>query len=59
MSKAVIAAALAAAASAGCDSASLEVDTDNVSDAQGLYAALGFAVRRTQVSWSVQMAALR
>ncbi len=55
LSKAVITAALAAAAAAGCDTASLEVDSDNVSDAQGLYAALGFAVARTQVSWSVQV----
>ncbi|MCO7218871.1 GNAT family N-acetyltransferase [Klenkia sp. PcliD-1-E] len=59
LSKAVITAALAAAAAAGCDSASLEVDTDNVSDAQGLYTSLGFAVRRTRVSWSVQVPALR
>ncbi len=56
LSKAVIAAALQAAADHGCDTASLEVDTDNVSDAQGLYTALGFAVVRTQVSWSVQLA---
>lgn len=56
LSKAVITAALAAASAAGCASASLEVDTDNVSDAQGLYEAMGFRVRRTQVSWSVQLA---
>ena len=56
LSKAVIAAALQAAADAGCDSASLEVDTDNVSEAQGLYRAMGFEVVRTQVSWSVHLA---
>jgi mycothiol synthase len=56
LAKAVIAAALQSAAEAGCGSASLEVDTDNSSDAQGLYAAMGFQVRRTQVSWSVQLA---
>ncbi|SDN50215.1 mycothiol synthase [Klenkia soli] len=56
LAKAVIVAALQAAADAGCDTASLEVDTDNVSDAQGLYTAMGFRVRRTQVSWSVQLA---
>ena len=56
LSKAVITAALRAAAGAGCASASLEVDSDNVSQAQGLYEALGFGVRRTQVSWSVQLA---
>lgn len=55
LSKAVIAAALRAAADAGCDSASLEVDTDNVDEAQGLYRAMGFAVARTQVSWSVHL----
>ena len=55
LSKALIGAALQAAADAGCDSASLEVDTDNVDEAQGLYRAMGFEVVRTQVSWSVHL----
>lgn len=58
LSKAVIVAALRAAADAGCDSASLEVDTDNVTQALGLYESLGFATRLTQVSWSRQRAPL-
>jgi len=57
LAKAVISAALHAAADAGCDTASLQVDTDNTSEAQGLYAAMGFAVHRTEVSWSVQVPA--
>lgn len=52
LSKAVIVAALHAAAGAGCDSASLEVDTDNATQALGLYESLGFATKHTQVSWS-------
>ncbi|SDG96628.1 GNAT family N-acetyltransferase [Klenkia brasiliensis] len=59
LAKAVIAAALHAAAGAGCDTASLQVDSDNTSDAQGLYAAMGFEVERTEVSWSVQVPPLR
>ncbi len=55
LSKAVIVAALRTAAAAGCDTASLEVDTDNVTQALGLYESLGFSTRRTQVSWSRQL----
>lgn len=57
LAKAVVVAALRAAADAGCDSASLEVDTDNVTQALGLYEALGFATEHTQVSWSRQLPA--
>jgi mycothiol synthase len=49
---AVITAALAAAADAGCRSAALQVDTENVTGALRLYESLGFTARRTQVSWS-------
>lgn len=52
LAKAVVVAALRAAADAGCSAASLEVDSDNVTQALGLYEALGFGTRRTQVSWS-------
>ncbi|KQS69089.1 GNAT family N-acetyltransferase [Modestobacter sp. Leaf380] len=57
LAKAVIVAALRAAAAAGCDSASLEVDTDNVTQALRLYESLGFATKHTQVSWSRQLPA--
>lgn len=52
VSKAVIIEALRVAADAGCDTASLEVDADNVDSALGLYESLGFATKHTQVSWS-------
>jgi mycothiol synthase len=47
-----IAASLRAAADAGCGRASLQVDSENVTGALRLYEGLGFAVRRTSVSWS-------
>ena len=52
LSKAVIIAALHAAAAHGCDTAGLEVDSENVTGALGLYESLGFTTHRTQVSWS-------
>ncbi len=52
LSKAVIIAALHVAAANGCQTAGLEVDSENVSGALGLYESLGFATHRTQVSWS-------
>ena len=58
LAKPVIIAALRAAAAAGCDTASLEVDSDNVTQALGLYESIGFTTRRTQVSWSTHLAPL-
>ncbi|MQA32302.1 GNAT family N-acetyltransferase [Modestobacter roseus] len=52
LSKAVIAQALRAAAAGGCQTAGLQVDSENVTGALGLYESLGFATARTQVSWS-------
>jgi len=58
LSKAVIIEALHAAAAADCQTAGLEVDSENVTDALGLYESLGFATHRTQVSWSEHLAPL-
>jgi mycothiol synthase len=52
LSKAVIIAALHTAAANDCQTAGLEVDSENVSGALGLYESLGFTTHRTQVSWS-------
>jgi ribosomal protein S18 acetylase RimI-like enzyme len=52
LAKAVIAAALTAAAERGCARAGLQVDSENVSGALRLYEVMGFTRRRTQVSWS-------
>lgn len=52
LSKAVIIEALYAAAAHDCQTAGLEVDSENVAGALGLYESLGFATHRTQVSWS-------
>ncbi len=59
LSKAVIIEALHAAAAADCQTAGLEVDSENVTDALGLYESLGFATHRTQVSWSRRIDPLR
>jgi mycothiol synthase len=40
------------AADAGCGRAGLQVDSENVTGALRLYEGLGFAIRRTTVSWS-------
>ena len=58
LSKAVIIEALHAAAAADCQTAGLEVDSENVTGALGLYESLGFATHRTQVSWSERRAPL-
>jgi len=58
LSKAVIIEALHAAAAADCQTAGLEVDSENVTGALGLYESLGFAAHRTQVSWSRHLAPL-
>jgi mycothiol synthase len=52
LSKAVIIEALHAAAAHDCQTAGLEVDSENVTGALGLYESLGFTMHRTQVSWS-------
>jgi mycothiol synthase len=59
LSKAVIIAALHTAAASDCQTAGLEVDSENVSGALGLYESLGFATHRTQVSWSRRLDPLR
>ena len=52
LSKAVIIEALHAAAAADCQTAGLQVDSENVTGALGLYESLGFRTHRTEVSWS-------
>ncbi|MGY1618163.1 GNAT family N-acetyltransferase [Geodermatophilus sp. SYSU D00691] len=52
LASAAIVRSLRIAAEAGCGRASLQVDSENVTGARRLYEALGFAVRRTQVSWA-------
>ncbi|WP_254781550.1 GNAT family N-acetyltransferase [Modestobacter sp. DSM 44400] len=59
LSKAVIIEALHAAAARDCQTAGLEVDSENVTGALGLYESLGFATHRTQVSWSHLLDPLR
>ena len=58
VSKAVIIEALHAAAAADCQIAGLEVDSENVTGALGLYESLGFTTHRTQVSWSRHLSPL-
>jgi ribosomal protein S18 acetylase RimI-like enzyme len=58
LSKAVIIHALRAAAANGCQTAGLEVDSENGTGALGLYEGLGFTTHRTQVSWSRRLAPL-
>jgi mycothiol synthase len=52
LAKATIAQALRVAADNDCRRAGLQVDSENVTGALGLYEGLGFTTRRTQVSWS-------
>ncbi len=52
LASAAIAASLRVAADSGCDRASLQVDSDNVTGALRLYEGLGFTLRRTSVSWT-------
>ncbi len=52
---ATIAAALRAAADAGCTRASLDVDTENTTGAFGLYERLGFRTDRTWTSWALSL----
>jgi mycothiol synthase len=59
LAKAVIIAALHAAAARDCQAAGLEVDSENVTGALSLYESLGFTTHRTQVSWTRQLPPLR
>jgi mycothiol synthase len=52
VASAAIVAALRAGAAAGCDTAGLQVDTENPTGAFGLYQRLGFAPVRTRVQWA-------
>jgi mycothiol synthase len=58
LSKATIVQALRVAAANDCQIAGLQVDSDNVSGALGLYESLGFTTGRTEVSWSRHLAPL-
>ena len=58
LSKAVIIEALHAAAASDCQTAGLQVDSENVTGALGLYESLGFGTHRTEVSWSRHLAPL-
>jgi mycothiol synthase len=55
LAKATIAAVLRAAAEQGCRTAGLQVDSENVTGALGLYEGLGFTKRRTQVCWALEL----
>jgi mycothiol synthase len=57
LATAVIAAALRTAAASDCQEAGLQVDSGNVTGALRLYEALGFATRRTHVSWTRELPA--
>jgi mycothiol synthase len=59
LAKAAIAAALRIAAERDCRRAGLQVDSENVTGALGLYEGLGFTARRTQVSWSLTLPPVR
>jgi ribosomal protein S18 acetylase RimI-like enzyme len=52
LASAAIGASLHAAAGAGCQVASLQVDSDNLTGALRLYEGLGFRTRRSSVSWA-------
>ena len=52
LASAAIVRSMRPAAAADCRRAGLQVDSENVTGALRLYEALGFATRRTQVSWS-------
>jgi len=58
LSKAVIIEALHRAAASDCRTAGLEVDSENVTGALGVYESLGFGTAHTQVSWSRVLAPL-
>ena len=52
IASAAIVAALRAGTAAGCDTAGLQVDTENPTGAFGLYQRLGFTPVRTRVQWA-------
>jgi mycothiol synthase len=47
------------AAESDCQTAGLQVDSENLTGALRLYESLGFATHRTQVSWSRDRAPIR
>jgi mycothiol synthase len=51
LAPAVITESLRRAAAAGCRMAELDVDSDNVTGARGIYERLGFTTAQTQVTW--------
>ena len=55
LAKATIAAVLRAAAERGFRAAALQVDSENVTGALGLYEGLGFGRRRTQIQWALAL----
>jgi mycothiol synthase len=59
LSKAMLAAALRAAADGNCQEAGLDVDSENGSGALGLYESVEFHARRTRVSWVRRVEPLR
>ena len=59
IASAAIAAALRAAAGAGCTRASLDVDTENRTGAFGLYERLGFTPDRSWTAWALALPPLR
>jgi len=59
LAKATIAAALRAAAERDCGRAGLQVDSENVTGALGLYEGLGFRTVRARVSWALDLPPVR
>jgi len=59
LASATIVEAMRVAAGSDCELAGLQVDSENVTGALRLYEALGFATRRTSVSWSRALPAAR
>ncbi|WP_241037135.1 GNAT family N-acetyltransferase [Blastococcus litoris] len=55
LAKATIASVLHAAAGRGFRAAALSVDSENVTGALALYEGLGFARRRTQIQWALEL----
>jgi mycothiol synthase len=59
LAKATIAAALRAAAERDCGRAGLQVDSENVTGALGLYEGLGFRTVRARISWALDLPPVR
>jgi mycothiol synthase len=56
LATAAIVRSMQVAADSDCQTAGLQVDSDNVTGALRLYESLGFGTRRTQVSWARALA---